>query len=450
MKGLRLLLPLLVCWLGFCAVADARLDVESKAPNPITQEGVENQNQTASEIWLALNEEVGSEQDSKGREGARSFQQELADGFRYSIRVLGFGIVRDPVESPLTFGSVSIPGALVPIGPERFDRVDSSLLNSYQLEADIRPDFYLDYRQLGLMVKPRFDFMWKKWDEGPKDGETSETSDIYVNEWLARIKFQDSLFLSYGRENLQWGPSYLFSPSNPFIRNNNRNNPYVEVRGADFARAVWTPSYNWSTSFIANTDDGEHDYSGEFDEGYAVKIDYTGEKKFFSLIPQYNYDEDFYLGFFAGWNLTDAFLAYSDGRFNDKDYQFLFGGSYTLRGGQILTAEYYHNSEGSRDEPFFTIFPPFGDIEDLNEPYFRKNYLLLQFSDTEIRDVLDITLRWIADLDDGSTRSVAIFSYEVGDHMELFTVGAYDSGGSDEEFGSVIQYSVFAGVQYTF
>jgi hypothetical protein len=47
-----------------------------------------------------------------------------------------------------------------------------------------------------------------------------------------------NLYLSYGRENLQWGPSYLFSPSNPFFHDNGRSNPKKEIPGMDFARLV--------------------------------------------------------------------------------------------------------------------------------------------------------------------------------------------------------------------
>ena len=33
---------------------------------------------------------------------------------------------------------------------------------------------------------------------------------MFVNEWLLRLRLYEGCFLSYGRENLQWGPAYLF------------------------------------------------------------------------------------------------------------------------------------------------------------------------------------------------------------------------------------------------
>ena len=53
--------------------------------------------------------------------------------------------------------------------------------------------------------------------------DTSESdTDAYINEWRLRFRVSDQFFLSLGRENLQWGPSLLLSPSNPFNSGNNR------------------------------------------------------------------------------------------------------------------------------------------------------------------------------------------------------------------------------------
>ncbi len=387
---------------------------------------------------------------SATREETSPLMKELAEGFHYTISVLGFGIIREPVESPLTYGPVAVPQSALPLtATGTGNRISQNDLNSYQLETDLRPDLSLNFRRIDLLVKPRFEFKWRKWDEGPKDGEDSSNGYAYVNEWLARLRVTDSVFVSYGRENLQWGPSYLLSPSNPFIRENGRNNPKVEVRGTDFARAVWAPSTEWSVSAIANTFEGEQDYIEGFHRAYALKIDYTGENKYFSLIPQYKETEAAGVGYFGGWNITDAILGYSEGRFMDGYYQVLGGFSYTFKAGPVISLEYYHNSRGAEEEPFFTIFPPFGDTYR-DEALFRENYVMAQFMYSRIWDVLDVTFRFIDNIDDGSTRSIGILEYEIGNHARVFGIGAYDSGGKNAEFGSIVKYSVFSGVQYTF
>lgn len=369
---------------------------------------------------------------SEGNEESGGIGKELMDGFGYSVRVLGYGVVTDIRNTPVTFGREKDLG-----------------LSTYKLETDLRPDLRLDFRRLELGVKPRFNFFWEKWEEGSLDGDSRATDDIYVNEWLARCKIMDNLFASYGRENLQWGPSYLLSPSNPFIRNNGKNNPKIEVAGTDFARTVWIPSAAWSVSLIANTEEGEEKLFEGFERGYAAKVDYTGDKRFFSLIPQYQEDGDVWMGYYGGWNVSDALLLHSEGRVSDDEFQLLGGASYTLELGPTLTAEYYHNSSGSRVDPIWLAFPPYGDVSPDDQLY-RKNYILLQAMDNRIKDVFSITLRWICDLDDGSSRSIAILEYDLTNHIQLYTIGAYDSGGSNDEFGSAIKYSSFTGIQYVF
>ncbi len=80
------------------------------------------------------------------------------------------------------------------------------------------------------------------------------------------------------------GPAFLISPSNPFIKDNGRDNPKTEVGGLTYARLLWIPYASWSASFIANIDDGAHTFFNPFYKKYAVKIDYTGFEKYGSVI----------------------------------------------------------------------------------------------------------------------------------------------------------------------
>jgi hypothetical protein len=379
----------------------------------------------------AVSPEDESIENRQDPQASGSLQQELRDGFKYTFRVLGYGIARDPTVSPLTFG--------------REDRFD---LARYQFESDFRPDLWLKFRDLDISVKPRFEYKWKDWEEGSRNGQSDDKGYAYVNEYLVRYMPIQNVFVSYGRENLQWGPSYLISPSNPFIRNNGKNNPKIEVRGMDFARAVWVPSYEWSVSAISSIDEGAQDFIEGFHKSYAAKIDYTGDRKFFSLIPQYTDDGCFKFGYYGGWSVTDALILHTEGRIYDHP-EVLVGGSYTLSAGPTLTAEYYHNGAGSTREPIYFVFPPIGDVNP-DSGLFRENYVLLQLMHNKIRDVFSITLRWIADVDDGSSRSVAILEYSIGEHIELFTIGDFYSGSKGDEFGSLYKFSVFSGIQYTF
>lgn len=356
--------------------------------------------------------------------------KELREGFDWRLKVLGYGIVQEPKNSDLN--------------PDNVQNI-----NTYQLEMDIRPDFSLKFRRADFSVKPRFDFNWKKWEEGVKSGESEYDHNIYVNEWLARYRLTDALFVSYGRENLQWGPSALISPSNPFNKENNRNNPMLEVPGLDYGRVVWVPTSQWSGSFIANTGEGEKHFFREFEKTYAFKVDYTGHKKYFSFIPSYRESDDFALGYFGGWSISDALLLHLEGSVDDNaDAAVLVGGSYTLRSGPTLTLEYFHNTAGCRDS-IRDCFPPFGD-SSFDDGLIGKNYLMAQYLQTRIRDSFNVVLRWIGNLDDGSNRSVGILEYELNNHTKLFAVGDYFGGSGSTEFGSLLEYSLFAGVEFSF
>src|SRR5450759_138059 len=149
--------------------------------------------------------------------------QKFKEGFSADLRVLTYGIIQEPAKSS--------------------QNPDNNFLQlpHYTADLEIRPDLRLDLNFLELSAKPRAKLEFRIWEEGSRSGDTQWKSDVYVNEWLARLKARENLFVSYGRENLQWGPSFLFSPSNPFFRDNGRSNPYVEVPGMDFGRLVFIP-----------------------------------------------------------------------------------------------------------------------------------------------------------------------------------------------------------------
>jgi hypothetical protein len=419
---------------------------------------------------------------------AQNLWGEITDGFDATINIRGFGVIQEVVDSTLNRDNVlEIP--------------------RYRAEINFRPDFYLDFRRLSLSVKPRWEGRWREWDDGVLDGDSETDDELFVNEWLAQLRLHDQLFVSYGRENLQWGPSYLLSPSNPFFQNNGRNNPQMELPGLDYARVVWIPSSTWTASFIVNTDEGTQELIQEFEETYALKVDYVGEETFFSLIPSHQEGEDVVLGLFAGWNVSDPLLLYGEGSVSteDDDARVLVGGSYTLKTGATISLEFYHNQGGCTLEPFercfgietsadqiesaadalqqayenvdlsgLTTLPEWYmaieeavrdafegrpveetagfNIEDLDYVAYlvRENYSLLQFTDTRIKDRLNIILRWIHNFDDSSDHTIGIVEYEVGDHATIFTIGNLFLGGEDTEFGSLLSYSLMAGISYTF
>jgi hypothetical protein len=379
----------------------------------------------------------------------------------------------------------------------------------YITVLELRPDMRLNLEPLELSAKPRMRLDYSFWRDGIRKGDSQGDDDWFVNEWLARLKARENLFLSYGRENLQWGPSYLFSPSNPFFQDNGRRNPYLEVPGMDFGRLVWIPQSSWTLSFIANTNEGLNKTSGPgpflasslpppFERTYALKMDYTGRQNYASAILSHREGSNDSLGFFGGWTVSDAVLFYSEGavtqgsaaRYPVRDRSpfgasmqqsyldssvvrpvVLIGGSYTFEGKGTFTMEYAYYSAGYSEAQTETYYAlrrkagqargpasplsglgqmTLGQTADTGLRLLRRNYALFQYIQSNIRNALDLTVRWTQNLDDGSGQFTAVLAYTLGKHLELFTVGTAMAGGKNTEFGSILDYQCMIGVKYTY
>ena len=432
--------------------------------------------------------------DEDGNTSLAVIQKKLAEHFSFDLRILASGIIQEPADSSQNPGNnfLQIP--------------------HYLADLEIRPDLRLNIDPLELSIKPRMRLDYSIWREGLRKGKSEWNAEWFINEWLARWKVFQNLFLSYGRENLQWGPSFLFSPSNPFFQDNGRRNPYLEVPGMDFGRLVWIPESSWTFSFIANTDEGQNKTHGldpfekiffppnglaPFERTYALKADYTGRENYGSVILSYKEGSKISFGFFGGWTISDAILLYGEGvitqgsdalyskrdssplgasmqKFHQNDSTIkpvlLIGGSYTFAGSGTLYLEYTYNSPGYSDseaDNYYSLrrrapgaISSGGLVSALGQKilgqtavtglrFLRKNYAMLQYAQTNIKNKIDLTVRWTQSLNDGSGQFTTVLSYSLGNHLELFSVGTVMAGGRNTEFGSILDYQWMIGLKYT-
>lgn len=406
------------------------------------------------------------------------------------------------------------------------------------LTSEIRADFSLDMDKMFLVFKPRINASWQRWEDGPQADQEETKTDSFVYEWLVRYYVSSDLIASYGRQNLQWGPAYLLSPSNPFIQNNGQSNPKREVPGMDFATLLWVIDPSWSISTIVNTDQGgnkpaftldvsnihfigkrsfpdkgrspigEGDVRNQiidilgldtsFEPGYAIKVDFTGFKKYFSVIGSFKEYDRARLGGYGGITISDAMLLYAEASYTlgsealypvaiphfpnqsilmkSKDDSSellgmtLLGGTYTLENGMTFVLEGIYNSEGYGNEDaerYYRLRKQAADLYDV--PYIRdlaklvlyqaantrlrllrRHYLMAQAYRNQIYDTLNLAIRFTYNIDDGSSQLIPIAEYDIGDHIQAFLVGQYNMGPIDSEFRTLFDHSVMIGVQYTF
>jgi hypothetical protein len=410
------------------------------------------------------------------------YYETLKERFSFDLRILTYGIIQEPANSN--------------------QNSENNLLQipHYLADLEIRPDLRLNLDFLDLSAKPRMRLEYCIWREGNLEGQSEWNDDRYVNEWLARLKARENLFLSYGRENLQWGPSFLFSPSNPYFQDNGRRNPYLEVPGMDFGRLIWIPGSSWTISFIANIDEGQNKIIGPilFEKTYSLKVDYTGRENYGSIILSHREGSENLLGFYGGWTISDAILLYGEGvitqgsealypkkdsspfgasmiKLHEDDSTikpvFLAGGSYTFRTSGTLTMEYAYYGPGYSDaqaDIYYRLkrnaageISSGGLVSALGQMtlgqtavtglrFLRKNYALLQYTQNNIKNNVDLFLRWAQNLDDGSGQFTTVVTYSLGKHLELFSVGTVTAGDNDTEFGSILDYQWMIGLKYTF
>ena len=354
---------------------------------------------------------------------AETIIQEIIDGidFHRDSKLVGYMIGQEPADNSYNPGNSVIK------------------LPRYTGVLELRPEMSLSFRKFELCVKPRFAAEWTKVEFNDNQEETDQDFEQFVNEFLMRFMVNDRLFVSYGRENLQWGPGWLFSPSNPFFSDNGRSNPKIEVPGMDFARLIYLPNMTWTVSLISNLDEGRQELApGEkFADKHAFKLDYTGQETYAGLILSHEEQGETGLGVYGGGTFNDATLFYTDMSISENDdtsasYRsaILIGGSYTLEAGPTITVEYGHQEN----------FPTFS----------TRDNIILQNTHNNIRDILNITLILTANLNDSSTRFTANAEYMASDHIQLFLYTTTDFGEENNEFGKFLDYRIMAGLEYSF
>jgi len=348
-------------------------------------------------------------------------KQEIADSFYYNVKQVGTFITQESADLEKTSGNIQY----------QFPR--------YAAWLEMRPDIQFSFYKFDISAKPRARYQWQKWAGNNLPETTEDSLELFVNEYLLRFQASEKVFISWGRENLQWGPGWLFSPSNPFFIDNGRTDPMTEIPGKDFARLVYLPDMTWTVSLIANLGKGRGEFPVDesFEQIYAVKIDYSGEESYGGLILSHQENNNNSLGGFTGWTISDALLLHTDFSMSDirgqnghLRFALLFGGSYTFEAGPTLTLEYAHQQNDTR----FT----------------KRNTLMLQYSHDDIWEILNIIMRATMNFEDHSSQYLAIAELAATDHSMFFINTSFNSGGEEKESGIVPDYRVMCGLEYSF
>ncbi len=410
-------------------------------------------------------------------------QAKRSDGpFSYTINTLFFGTMQDPAHSTQNPDNAFLD------------------LSRYSGEIDVRPDFYYDGANVSALFKPRFTSAQELWQDGISRWKTDAPSRAFVNEWRIQASPASSLFISFGKEKLLWGPSFLASPSNILFKDTEKVNPKAEVEGKYLAKAIYAPGTALTINVIAETQNDENDRGETLKPAQAVKADLMGGNYLVSLIGYHRQDDRFRMGSFGQWTASDALVLYYDGivtkgsdalypvedpsqpvggtfsaKYDDASRLFptvTAGGSYTFLGGSTLSMEFLYNGPGYDDaeaaayyklrqsarDHFFDAGPLSGlSKQTLGESFgtglafLRRYYLMGQYHVPEIGNVLDVIVRYTRGLEEGAGQVSSIIEWRVSDRVSLFNVNmAGLDRGKEKEFNSLLNDSFQVGVEVHF
>jgi hypothetical protein len=372
-------------------------------------------------------------------------------------------------------------------------------LHRYSGEVHLRPDVLLDTPVVSWSFKPRITSFSRWWEDGDPRGETDREARFFVNEWMLQVKPRDDLFLSFGKEKLLWGSSFLVSPSNILFRDAEKANPKTEVEGKYLARVVYLPTSKVTINFINRTQKEEEESGERSHPIQALKVDVMGGNSLYSIIGYFQQHERFWLGSFGQWTATDAVVLYYDGivtRGTDvrypvqgssnpfgfefaqpyEDASRLFaaitvGGSYTFLSGETVSLELLYNGSGYTDSEaadYYRLrrsaadsFFDAGALGGLSRStlagslntgstFVRRYYVMAQFQEREIKNVLDAMLRFVYGPEERAGQASTILEWQVSKRLQIFNINTLAVGREDTEFNAVLSKSFLAGVELHF
>lgn len=404
------------------------------------------------------------------------------DAFSYNIRTLLFAEAQYPAHSS--------------------QNPDNAFLHLYRYSGEValRPDLFYDSDQISAVFKPRFTSSSRWWEDGAAKGERDNLTRAFVNEWRVQARAHASLFVSFGKEKLLWGPSFLASPSNILFKDTEKANPKAEVEGKYLAKALYLPSGSLTITALGQTQRDDIRTQGNDNPLRLMKVDWVGSTAAVSVIGYSRRDDRFRFGSYGQWTASDALLLYYDGivmRGTDALYPepdpadpfggtFLEryggsgrifttavgGGAYTFLTGSTASIEFLYNSQGYGNADAAEYYRlrglaaghyfdggilsalssrTLGQTANTGLPFLRRYYLMGQYQLREIGNVLDVVLRYVHGLEERAGQASTILEWQVTDRIQFFNINrvAIDRG-KETEFNAVLDQSFLAGIEVHF
>lgn len=305
-------------------------------------------------------------------------------------------------------------------------------------------------------------------------GDFAGASEVYLGGWRVQVRPTEDTQLAWSRQNLQWGPSYLTSPSNPFGGSNGKNLPSAELPNMTYLKAAWIPADRWSVSALANVVGtrtprtptlpslnlppllsrlSAGSRAGDrFEPTCALKNDFTFDRRTFSAVVSQRGADDPRIGAYGSWNVSDAMILYAEGATDaQSDHDLLAGATYTFADGSFVALEYYFNG-GAADDGAASggLLGGTTAATMVSGGFASRNYVLAQYVTSEFITDTTLAARWIINLNQRCHRLALQADYDLGDQTVLFANVVADVGDESDEYGAQLQVIATVGLNLLF
>jgi hypothetical protein len=250
-----------------------------------------------------------------------------------------------------------------------------------ELELELRTRLTYRDRAAGVLlsVSPFLTYDRSSVDQAGTPDRTDDDVDLLVNEYLVQLReLIPRTTLTASRQDVEWGPGFFDSPSNPFGVRTSTDNPLRADPGADFVWASVSLTDALALTYYNNYDEGAREPSAltPFRRTQLGVLTYVGERFTVSVLGGDQEDTGGFVGTYGQWTVDDALLVYLDGIVRQgslglypvpdpslptgggyaatKDSGALYpevlaGAAYTTPNGYTLYVEYFYYGPGYDD-----------------------------------------------------------------------------------------------------
>lgn len=320
----------------------------------------------------------------------------------------------------------------------------------------------------------------------------ADAGDAYLSQGFARVRLNDALTLTGGRELLTWGPANFRSPSNPLYFDAGRSNPLRDVSGVDLMRLTYTQgplslmlAREQSAGHLNSVSTPQHTTLG--------KIDVRGEDALVSALIATPVHGSPFFGGFAQATLGDAWLVYGEigsGRRpqaltinaspfgapfsaqtpSPRHATALLGASYTRINGQSISLEWLRDGHGFTRQEETSYFARAATTADqyLAAPnssfapaqlsglgqgigqapaLLGRDYASLLWQSNPQESELYWRLMWTTNLHDRSSQASLYAEKNLSPRVSAFIALTRNLGGVETDYGSLIRTSLTLGIK---